>query len=162
MSFDINYWGDSSVTSNSDAGHMYIYTSSADALATIVASAYFNDVIRRLEVGNIIYIRASDGAALVKVTSVTTNVTTSIILNADVSHRVVFAGEHTTAGGAAAEAITVTGALATDLAIATVHTVGASPQVIVTTVASADTVTVTFAADPSTDHVVTYVVYRAM
>jgi hypothetical protein len=77
------------------------------------------------------------------------------------SHIVVYAGEHTTAGGAAAEDITVTGALATDLAVCTLHTKGATPRVIVTALAAADKVTVTFDGDPSTDHVVTYTVLRA-
>lgn len=74
----------------------------------------------------------------------------------------MYAGEHTTAGGAAAEAITVSGVLATDLVLVTLHTAGATPRTIVTVVASADTVTVTFSADPSTDHVVTYEVLRAV
>lgn len=78
------------------------------------------------------------------------------------SHVVVFAGEHTTAGGAAAEDITVTGALATDLAIVTIHTVGASPVTLLTALTAADKITATFSADPSTDHVVTYLVLRAI
>jgi hypothetical protein len=77
------------------------------------------------------------------------------------SHIVVYAGEHTTTGGAAAEDITVTGALATDLAVCTLHTKGATPRVIVTALAATDKVTVTFDGDPSTDHVVTYTVLRA-
>ncbi len=77
------------------------------------------------------------------------------------SHVVKYAGEHTTVGGAAAEAITVAGVLATDLVVCTLHTVGASPQTILTSVASVDTITATFSADPSNDHVLTYVVYRA-
>jgi hypothetical protein len=77
------------------------------------------------------------------------------------SHVVKYAGEHTTVGGSATEAITVTGVLATDLVLATLHTAGATPRTIVTAVASADTVTITFSGDPSTDHVVTYTVLRA-
>lgn len=77
------------------------------------------------------------------------------------SHITVFADEHTTAGGAAAEAITVTGVLATDLVFAQLHTEGTTPRTILTAVASADTVTITFSGDPSNDHVVTYQVLRA-
>lgn len=77
------------------------------------------------------------------------------------SHIVVYAGQHTTVGGAAAEAITVTGVAATDLAVATMVSPGSSPQTIVSTAATTNTVTVTFSANPSNDHVINYVVYRA-
>jgi hypothetical protein len=77
------------------------------------------------------------------------------------SHVVKFAGKHTTAGGSATEAFTVTGVAATDIVVATLQTKGASPQTIVTTAPTLNTITVVFSADPSTDHVVSYVVYRA-
>ena len=75
---------------------------------------------------------------------------------------VVYAGEHTTVGTAASEDITVTGALATDLVLATLHTKGSSPVTLLTAVAAADKITITFSADPSTDHVLTYAVLRAI
>jgi len=161
MSFDIDTWGRWSTSGNTKAGNAYLYKSSADALAVITASAYFNDLINQLVVDDILYISASDGNAIAVVTSVTTNVTVEVISAQAGSHYVAFAGEHTTVGGAAAEAITVAGVLATDLVIAVLHTVGASPQTILTSVASADTLTVTFSADPSSDHVLTYSVLRA-
>lgn len=77
------------------------------------------------------------------------------------SHITVFAGKHTTTGGDATEAITVPGALATDLVFCQLHTVGATPRTVLTGVASADTVTIVFSGDPSTDHVVAYQVLRA-
>lgn len=77
------------------------------------------------------------------------------------SHIVVYAGEVTTAGGDATEAETVTGVLATDLVVGSIHTEGASPVTLDAIVASADTITSTWSADPSTDHVYTYIVYRA-
>jgi predicted RecA/RadA family phage recombinase len=73
---------------------------------------------------------------------------------------IVAAGEATTAGGAAAEDITISGVVATDLCLVTIHTVGSTPRVIVTSLAAAGKITVTFADDPSTDHVVTYIVLR--
>ncbi len=78
------------------------------------------------------------------------------------SHIVVYAGEHTTGGGAAAEAITVSGVVASDLVLVTLLTKGSTPRIIVTAVATTDTVTVTFDSDPSSDHVVTYEVLRAV
>lgn len=51
------------------------YVSSADALATVIASGYFNDKINDWAVNDVIHVQASDGYGLYKVTSVTTNVT---------------------------------------------------------------------------------------
>jgi hypothetical protein len=73
----------------------------------------------------------------------------------------VFAGEHTTVGGAAAEAISIPGLLATDIALCTLAVAGAVPRTILTSATTADTLTVTFSGDPAGDHVVSYVVFRA-
>lgn len=75
-------------------------------------------------------------------------------------YEVVFAGEHTTVGGNAVEAKTVTGVSADDLVIATLHTGSGTPRTLLTSVASANTITFTFSGDPSTTHVVTYMVLR--
>lgn len=72
---------------------------------------------------------------------------------------IVAAGKHTTVGGAAAEAITVTGAKVGDIAFAAYSTSN-DTDVISDVVVSADTVTVTCSADPSTVHVIDYVVLR--
>jgi hypothetical protein len=101
------------------------------------------------------------------------NVTTAKILDANVtlaklaagitpSHVVKFADDSfTTLGGAAAEVITVTGVLATDVVHVTMREQGAAPQTILKAVPTTDTITVTFSGDPSTDHVVAYSVLRA-
>jgi hypothetical protein len=78
------------------------------------------------------------------------------------SHIVKFAGTFTTAGGDAAESITVAGATATDIAIVTVKTAGVSPVSIVAAAAGTDAIAVTMSADPSTDHVLQYTVFRAV
>jgi hypothetical protein len=77
------------------------------------------------------------------------------------SHIVVFAGEFTTSGGDATETETVMGALDTDIAIATLQTAGNTPRTITTTAVTEDTLTVVFDDDPSTDHVVSYMILRA-
>lgn len=77
------------------------------------------------------------------------------------SHIVVAAGEFTTAGGDTDETITVAGALATDIVLVTLHTAGASPVTIVDASASAGQIDVDMSADPSTDHVLSYMVLRA-
>lgn len=74
----------------------------------------------------------------------------------------VLVGEYTTAGGGAAEAATITGAVAGDMVIATLKTAGATPRTIVTSeITDDDEVTFTFSGDPADDHVVTYAIYRA-
>lgn len=78
------------------------------------------------------------------------------------SHVVKYAAKHTTLGGAAAEAITVSGVLATDIVLVTLEVEGSSPVSIVKAAPTADTITVTFSADPSSDHIVSYVVLRAV
>ena len=75
---------------------------------------------------------------------------------------VVAAGEFTTVGGDANEAIASVGVLATDLVLVNLHTVGAAPRTILTAVAAADAINVVMSGDPSTDHVLTYAVLRAI
>lgn len=77
------------------------------------------------------------------------------------SHVVKYAGKATTAGGAAAEVVAVAGVVAGDIVIATLQTKGSTPRTIVTAIPSTDAITVTFSGDPSTDHVVSYLVLRA-
>jgi hypothetical protein len=78
------------------------------------------------------------------------------------SHVVKFAAEVTWTGGLSTLAVTVTGALATDIVQATFHTLGTEGTIIQGAVASSDTVTLTLdAANTSNDAVIAYVVYRA-
>lgn len=78
------------------------------------------------------------------------------------SHVVKYAGEVTWTGGGATLAHTVTGAAATDIVMATFHTLGTEGTIIQGAVASTNTVTFTLdAANTSNDAVIAYVVYRA-
>lgn len=86
----------------------------------------------------------------------------TLLANLSPSHVVKFAGKHTTTGGAATEAFTVTGVLATDIVLATVQTEGGTPRTLLSSAPTTDTVTLLFSGDPSTDHVVSYVVYRPL
>ncbi len=79
----------------------------------------------------------------------------------EMSHVVKYAGKHTTVGGAAAEAITVSGVAATDVVLVTLQTEGSTPRSIVKAVPSTNTITVTFSGDPAADHIVAYQVLRA-
>lgn len=77
------------------------------------------------------------------------------------SHVIKFAGQPTTVGGGAAEAITVTGALNTDLAFVQMVDDGTNNVTIVNAVVTANTLTVTFSADPGNDCVINYQIIRA-
>lgn len=99
-------------------------------------------------------------------------VTTAKILDANVtlaklaagvapSHVVKYASTFTTAGGDADESISVPGVLGTDIAIVTVKTAGGTPRSIVAAAAGTDAIAVVMSGDPSTDHVLQYMVLRA-
>lgn len=75
---------------------------------------------------------------------------------------VVGAGLHTTAGGDATESITATGAVAGDTVLVTVNTNGATPRTVTTAIATTDAITVVLSGDPSTDHVLNWVVLRTV
>lgn len=75
------------------------------------------------------------------------------------SHYVAYAGLHTTVGGAAAEPVTISGALATDIPIVG-YSVTNDTDTILKAVMTANTLTVTCSADPSTAHGFWYVILR--
>lgn len=74
----------------------------------------------------------------------------------------VGAGLFTTVGGDATESITVSGAAVGDVVHVTVNTVGATPRTVTTAIAASNAITVTMSGDPSTDHVLNYIVYRVV
>jgi hypothetical protein len=69
-----------------------------------------------------------------------------------------FAKQYTTVGGAAAEAITVTGLLATDLAFVQVVDNGSGNVTVLQAVCTANTLTVTFSGNPGADTVINYLI----
>lgn len=77
------------------------------------------------------------------------------------SHIVKYAARYTTTGGAAAEAITLTGALAADLSFVRLVDDGTNNVTISSWAMSAGTLTVTFSGDPGNDAVIEYQVLRA-
>lgn len=76
------------------------------------------------------------------------------------SYYIAYAGSHTTVGGAAAEAVTITGALTTDIPIVIYNTTNDTDSIL-KVVMTANTMTVTCSADPATDHAFTYMLLRA-
>lgn len=80
-----------------------------------------------------------------------------------VSHRVVYAGEHTWTGGGASDTITVSGALASDVVVCTIQSVPSEAAYIASAAVTANTITVTLsAANTSNDGVIAYQVLRAV
>lgn len=76
------------------------------------------------------------------------------------SHYIAYAGKHTTVGGAAAEAVTITGALATDIPIVVYNTTNDTDSIL-KVVMTTNTMTVTCSADPGTAHAFSYMILRA-
>lgn len=70
-------------------------------------------------------------------------------------------GLFTSAGGDAAETIPVVGLEVGDVVIVTVNVEGAGPQTILSAIAAAGQIDVVMSADPSTDHVLNYIVFKA-
>lgn len=77
------------------------------------------------------------------------------------SHVIKFAAQYTTTGGSASEAITVTGALATDLAFVQVVDDGTAGVTVLQAAVTSNTLTVTFSADPGNDTIINYQIIRA-
>ncbi len=88
MAFGINYMGRVSSSANNDTQKVWIYngtvTGSNEAIATIIASGYFNPFMVNITLGlgplgvsDIIIIHGTDASAMYTITSVTTNVTVS-------------------------------------------------------------------------------------
>lgn len=76
------------------------------------------------------------------------------------SHYIAYAGTHTTVGGAAAEAVTIAGARATDIPIVVYNTTNDTDSIL-KVVMTENTMTVTCSADPSTAHAFSYMILRA-
>ena len=72
-----------------------------------------------------------------------------------------WSGSITTVGGAAVETFTVPGATTADLVNVTIATSGATPVTILTSyISAANTLSVTFSSNPSSDHVISVELYR--
>jgi len=148
---------------------------SNDSLATIKASAYFNEMISEFSVGDWIMINGNDGYDIVVVTSVTTNVAVTTVLGAlpagsveladlasGISPQAVIKASDTvtTIGGGATEAFVDGSILLGDEVFVQMQTVGAAPVTVVSAIATAGGISVTFSGDPSNDHVIMYQAMR--
>lgn len=74
---------------------------------------------------------------------------------------VLHCGQHTTTGGSATETIPkLAGVASTDVIVVTLHTAGGIARTISSATCGTDSASVIFNADPSTDHIVNYIVVR--
>lgn len=73
-----------------------------------------------------------------------------------------FGAQYTTTGGAAAEAITVTGALSTDISHVRLVDDGTNNVTLTSWAVTADTLTVTFSGNPGNDVQIEYLLFRAV
>ena len=196
MAFNIDYLARVSTSANIGALKVWTYNATAtgtdEAIATVVASGYFDAAqqvltsgseVGLLAVGDVFHIHGNDSNGMYVVSTISTNVeigsyaaigtvdTANIADDAVTlgklasgitpSHVVKYAGQPTTSGGAAAEAITVTGAAATDLAFVQMVDDGTNGTTIIDAVVTTNTLTVTFSADPGADAVINYQLLRA-
>lgn len=71
-----------------------------------------------------------------------------------------YKGTFTTLGGDTTESIPVVGVTAADIVQVNVKTAGGTPRSVVAAAAGTDAISVTLSGDPSTDHVLQYIVFR--
>lgn len=86
MTFDNSNWAKVDVGYSYTAPQMFSYISSTDAIATIAASGYFNDITNALRQYDYIFVKASDDVQIYHVTSATgaTTVTVTSIIDSSI------------------------------------------------------------------------------
>ena len=140
-----------------------------DTLATITTAGYVTAQATNIELLNngefqwqdtdIVLISYASGIAFFTYDSVNADFIANPVAGSKPAYVVVFAGKESYAGGSATDAITVTGALDTDLVFAQVQesTTAVSVQKVTPT---ANTLTVLMSADPGAATVITWQVLR--
>lgn len=138
-------------------------TAAGSTVTTTVYSTILDGSIDTADLADLAVTTAKLDAGAVTTAKITDANVTLAKLAAGItpSHVIKFAGQPTTAGGAAAEAFAVAGILATDLAFVQVVDDGTSNVTALQAVCTVDTLTVTFSADPGNDTVINYQILRA-
>lgn len=134
-------------------------TSLIDALAVGALNSAKQSNGIQLSPNKFVFFKTDDGLATGSVLVSGDNYSISLQSGA---YATIMAGTFTTVGGDATESIPAVGALASDLAFTQLHTAGGTPRTILTAAATTDAITVVFSGDPSTDHVVTWSLLRAV
>ena len=147
----------------------WAYRSDSDTTSNMKVSGYFNQFVRQLSKNDLIYIRGSDGAGVINISSedgvspVTSGgaiTLDSLNTNIKYSDFVKFAGTFLTVGGSPTDDISIPGALPSDLAFVVMKNQGASPVTLLEARADINKIVMTFSADPSNDHTVVYQILR--
>lgn len=167
---------------NSNGVGFYTYNSATGAFVALTGNAGLSSTLSSGNIfvgsaGNVATGVAMSGDATIANTGALTiannAITTAKILNANVTLAklaagitpaavIKYFGQVTTAGGAAAEAITVTGAVAaTDRAFVQVVDNGTNNVTVLQAVVTTNTLTVTFSGDPGADAIINYQLIRA-
>ncbi len=132
--------------SEGNAPKQYAITCS-NTKAEVVASGFFNHVTQ-LKVSDFLFVRCTDGLALLDVTGINPTTVTSISTGGGTE--IISNGIQTTTGGSTTE--TITGNfLPTDVVQVTEHSVGTNQAYVVEAYASQGSVSVSFNTDPGTN-----------
>ena len=200
MSFNILNWGKISANTNPGLNALWSYnaftcnqtaadpSAVGDTIADTEVDGYFNARLGLVNVGDMIFVYATDGNAILVVNSASTTITTSAFPNSVVpsdsittamlqngavtlaklasgvapSHVAKFGDKITWSGGGTSLATTVTGVLATDIVMATLQNHGTQGTTFLQVAPSANTLTATIStANTSNDLVYSYIVFRA-
>lgn len=162
-------------TTTADVGvGLHKYASDTDLIATITATGYFNNAVQapesnntnapvQLQVGDAILIEGTDATAFYSVTALTPDVTVTAIA-APATEQVTAAGLFTTVGGGATQVISLPGLGITAASVCSVviNTVGVTPRTVTTAACGTNNITVVMSGDPTTDHVLNYIVTPAL
>lgn len=157
--------GDFFMVTGTDASNMYIVDAiDPDTYEVTLASFNVSGVVATANIqdGAVTAIKlASDAVTTVKILNA--NVTLAkLAAGITPSHVIKFGGQLTSVGGAAAEAFTVTGAVAaTDRAFVQVVDNGPNNVTALQAVVTNNTLTVTFSGDPGAGAVINYQLIRA-
>ncbi len=161
----------------------WAYNAGNDSIATVEANGYFfyfadftNYPGPFLQKGDLIYCVCSNGYVNLTVTAIGATITTEVtpigalaagsVLLANLGTGIApeavikYSAQYTTVGGAAAEAIAVAGALATDLAFVQLVNHGPNTVSVAFAVMTANTLTVTFSANPGAGAIINYQIIR--
>jgi hypothetical protein len=138
---------------------IWSYTSATDAIATIIASGYFNQVTDKVAKDDVIFVVATDDTRMIEITSATRAATVTVQNYSNGAPYVLFSGEHSYGGGGTSSSATVTGATASMLVQATLKT--ATNFAIIKAACATDAVDFSFSTDPGAATVVTYHVFSA-
>ena len=80
MAFDLDNFDKASQEGIVSVPRLWAYVSTTDALAAIAASGYFNSQDGKMKIGDYIFINATDGGRISRVTAISPNVTTATVV----------------------------------------------------------------------------------